>query len=82
MLSDETMMTKRSNHIPILMKIEMTKSEVRLVRTLRNHRSWDTNALQMIMDQPAHHIGPKARRQKVVCSNVLLLYQATKYSIA
>jgi hypothetical protein len=36
----------------------------------------------MIMVQPAHHIGPKARRKKVVCSKVFPLYQATKYSIA
>ena len=35
----------------------------------------------MIMVQPAHQYGPKARRQKVVCSKVLPLYQATKYSM-
>ena len=62
MLSDETMITKRSNHIPRLMKIEMTNSAVRLVRIFRNQSSCDTKALQMIMVQPAHHIEPNARR--------------------
>ena len=65
----------------MLMKIEMMKSAVRLVRIFLNQSSCDTNALQMIIAQPPHHIGPNARRQKVVCSNVLPLYQATKYSM-
>ena len=46
----------------MLMKIEITKSAVRLVRIFRNQSSCDTKALQMIMVQPAHHIGPNARR--------------------
>jgi hypothetical protein len=46
----------------MLMKIEMTKSAVRLRRTFRNQSSCETNALQMIIAQPAHHCGPKARR--------------------
>ncbi len=47
-----------------------------------NHSSCGTQALQMIMIQPAHHIGPKARSRRRVCSNVLPLYQAMKYSVA
>src|SRR3954453_6887273 len=82
LLRDETMITYRSNHIPILIKIEITNSEVTLRRIFRNQSSCDTNALQMIMVQPAHHWGPKARRKKVVCSKIFPLYQATKYSIA
>lgn len=65
----------------MLMKIEITNSAVRLVRTFRNHSSCDTKALQMTMVQPPHHMGPKSRRQKVSCSNTLPLYQPMKYSI-
>ena len=65
----------------MLMKIEITNSAVRLTRTFLNQSSWDTRPLQMIMAQPPHHIGPNARRQNVVCSKVLPLYQAMKYSM-
>src|SRR5690606_30833282 len=75
------MITYRSNHLPMLMKIEMANRAVRVVRTFVNQSTCDTNALEMIIVQPDHHWGPKARRQKVVCSNVLLLYQAMKYSM-
>src|SRR5262245_57616537 len=67
LLSDDAMITKRSNHIPTLMKMEMTKSAVRLLRIFLNQSSWDTKALLMIIDQPAHHIEPNGRRKNVVC---------------
>jgi hypothetical protein len=68
--------------MPMLMKIEMMKSAVRLIRIFRNQSNCETKALQMIMVQPAHHMGPKARRKNVVCSKILPLYQAMKYSMA
>src|SRR6185503_15556815 len=66
----------------MLMKMEITNRAVMLVRIFRNQSSWDTNALQMIMVQPAHHWGPNARRKNEVCSKGFPLYQAMKYSMA
>src|SRR5207245_10773930 len=62
------MITKRSNHIPMFTKIEITKSARMLVRIVLNHRSWGRNALQMIIVQLAHQNGPQARYQKAARS--------------
>src|SRR2546426_8695394 len=74
------MITKRSNHIPMFTKIEITNSARMLVRIVLNHRSWGRNALQMIIVQLAHQNGPKARYQKAARSFGLPTNHAVKYS--
>src|SRR2546427_12293542 len=74
------MITKRSNHIPMFTKIEITNSARMLVRTALNHRSCGRNALQMIIVQLAHQNGPKARYQKAARSFALPPNHAVKYS--
>src|SRR5439155_930197 len=78
--SDTTMITKRSNHIPTLTKMEMTNSPVMLVRIFLNHSSCGRNALQIIIVHVAHQNGPKARYQNAARSWALPPNQATKYS--
>src|SRR2546428_3265216 len=74
------MITKRSNHIPMFTKIEITNSARMLVRIVLNHRSCGRNALQMIIVQLAHQNGPKARYQKAARSFGLPPNHAVKYS--
>src|SRR2546426_3853419 len=79
--SDTTMITKRSNHIPIFTKIEITNSARMLVRTFLRHNSHGRSPLQMFMVQLAHQNGPNARYQNAARSWALPLNQATKFSV-
>ena len=45
------MITKRSNHMPMLTKIETTKSASRLCRTFLNQNSCGTSTLQLTIVQ-------------------------------
>ncbi len=45
------MMTKRSNHMPMLTKIESTNVHGTLVRIFRNQKSCGVMTLQLIMIQ-------------------------------
>src|SRR5712692_7468246 len=75
------MITKRSNHIPMLTKIEMTKRPVILVRIFLNHSSQGNRPLQIFIVQLAHQNEPNARNQKPARSSALPLNQATKFSV-
>src|SRR2546428_10437038 len=79
--SDTAMMTKRSNHMPMFTKIEITNSATMLVRTLLTHNSQGRIPLQMFMVQLAHQNGPNARYQNAARSCGLPLNQATKFSV-
>src|SRR5438309_1629264 len=57
------MITKRSNHMPMLTKIEITNSAVMLVRIFLNQSSRGSNALQMIIVDVALQNDPNARYQ-------------------
>src|SRR2546422_4646926 len=78
--SDSTMITKRSNHIPMFTKIEMTNSARMLVRMFLRHRSRGKNALPMIIVQLAHQKGPNARYQNAARSAAWPPNHAVKYS--
>ena len=47
------MMTKRSNHMPTLTRMEITNSAAGLVRTSRRQRSCGTTTLQVTIVQKA-----------------------------
>src|SRR2546427_1962218 len=79
--SDTTMITKRSNHIPMFTKIEMTNRPVMLVWTFFDQSSHGRSPLQMFIVQLAHQNGPKARYQKAARSWALPLNQAVKFSV-
>src|SRR5437867_4081536 len=79
--SDTTMITKRSNHIPMFTKIEMTNRPVMLVWTFFDQRSHGSSPLQMFIVQLAHQNGPNARYQNAARSCALPLNQATKFSV-
>src|SRR6267378_5472573 len=78
--SDSTMITKRSNHIPMFTKIEITNSARMLVRMFLRHNSSGRNALQMIIVQLAHQKGPNARYQNAARSAAWPPNHAVKYS--
>ena len=71
-----TMITKRSNHIPMLTKIEMMKRASGLRRILRNQKNCGEITLQETMIQYAQLIGPRARLINTNCSKGLPLYAA------
>src|SRR6266705_1092972 len=79
--SDTTMITKRSNHIPMFTKIEMTNSARMLVRMFLRHRSRGSRPLQMFMVQLAHQNGPNARYQKAARSAACPPNHAVKFSV-
>src|SRR5436853_441951 len=79
--SDTTMITKRSNHIPMFTKIEMTNRPVMLVWTFFDQSSHGSSPLQMFIVQLAHQNGPNARYQKAARSWALPLNQAVKFSV-
>ena len=54
------MMSKRSNHIPTLMTIEMAQAQKKLVRMRRNHSIAGIRMLQSISAQKAHQYCPVA----------------------
>src|ERR1044071_1548240 len=76
------MMTKRSNHMPMLMKIEITSSAAGDERTRRDHSTCGTATLQTTIVQNAHAYGPKARLMNTNCSSGLPPYQAVNHSVA
>ena len=71
--SDGTMITKRSNHIPRLMKIERMNSQVGLRRSFCEKSDSGRIMLQVSMIHAAHHHCPNTRFQKYSCSNLLPL---------
>src|SRR5437763_326906 len=79
--SDVTMITKRSNHMPMLAKNAAMKTTSRLVRIDLNHRICGATALQKIITQNAQPYQPKARFQNANFSYSCPLYQAVKNSV-
>src|SRR3972149_10481774 len=78
---DVTMMTKRSNHIPTLMRIETPTSIHGVVRARLNQSAWGTTTLHKSMVQNAHAYGPRARLTRVNFSWGLPEYHAMKNSM-
>src|SRR5258708_9611390 len=74
------MITKRSNHIPMFTKIEITNSARMLVRMFLRHRRSGRHALQMIIVQLAPQNGPNARYQNAARSAACPPNQAVEYS--
>src|SRR5207302_1790261 len=79
--SDTTMITKRSNHIPMFTKMDTTNNAITLVRTFLDHNSHGNSPLQMFIVQLAHQNGPNARYQKAARSCGLPPNQAVKCSV-
>src|SRR5438270_750700 len=79
--SDTTMITKRSNHIPMFTKMDTTNNAITLVRTFLDHNSHGNSPLQMFIVQLAHQNGPNARYQKAARSCGLPPNQAVKFSV-
>src|SRR5665647_2093305 len=59
-----TMITKRSHHIPTLIRIEITNSARTLRRNLRSHSSCGTSTLHAIIVQNTALFGPNGRPTK------------------
>ena len=74
------MITYRSNHMPILTKMEIANSAGMEYRTLLNQSMTGTMPLQTSMIQVAHQYWPKRRAQKAARSTSSPLYQAMKNS--
>src|SRR5664279_1498576 len=79
--SDGTMITKRSYHIPRLMKIESVKRNVVLRRSFCEKSRSGSTMLHVSMIQAAHHHWPKTLFMKYACSFSLPPYQAMKNSV-
>src|SRR5688572_1726541 len=79
--SDGTMITKRSYHIPMLIRIERMNSQDGFRRSFCEKSDSGKIMLQVIMIHAAHHHCPNTRFQKYDCSNSLALYQAVQNSI-
>src|SRR5579885_1867075 len=77
-----TIMTNRSNHIPMLVVMEMMNITGIDRRIALIQKSCGINTLQVYIDHAAHQYGPKARFQNVNRSEILPLYQAMKNSQA
>src|SRR5580658_7243421 len=81
-LSDDTMMTKRSNHMPMLMKIERTNINGMFVRKRLNQYSCGKRTLGVTIQTHAHQYGPVGRfLRKCAISYSLPENQAMKNSI-
>src|SRR6185503_20364554 len=80
--SDVTMMTNRSNHMPMLMTIDSANRMGMLVRAFLDQKTCGLITLQLIMIQYAHAYGPSARFMNVKNSYGLPLYQDVKNSVA
>src|SRR5215467_11920579 len=76
--SDVTMITKRSNHIPMLTTIDRTNSAGMLVRIRLDQKNCGLMTLQLIIVQYAQAYGPSARFLKVKNSYGLPLYHDVK----
>ena len=74
------MMTKRSNHIPRLMKSDRIQSQDVLRRSFCENSDSGRIMLQVSMIQAAHHHWPNTRFQKYSCSTGTPPYQAMKNS--
>ncbi len=75
------MITKRSNHIPMLTKMEMKNVANKLVRSLCDQNNCGVITLQVIILQYAHQYGPVARLMNAYCSYSTPEYQAMKNSV-
>src|ERR1019366_464449 len=80
--SDVTMMTKRSNHMPMLIMMETTNMTAMFVRIFLNQKSCGMKTLQVISGPYAQAEGPNARFTNVKRSYGLPEYQEMKNSIA
>src|SRR4051812_22195016 len=80
-VSDVTMITNRSNHIPELANVAMMNTNHRFVRSRFDHMNCGAITLQDTIVQNVHANGPSARFMNVNCSYRLPLYQAMKNSI-
>ena len=76
------MMTKRSNHIPMLIRIETTNITGMLVRNFLNQKTCGLRTLQEIIVQYAQAYGPPARFLNTNHSYSFAPYQAMKNSMA
>src|SRR3954468_10683713 len=74
-------MTNRSNHIPMLTKIEKTNSHWVLRRSFCEKSDSGSTMLQISMIHAAQAHCPNTRFQKYSCSNMLPLIQATWNSV-
>ena len=77
----DTMITKRSNHMPTLTTIESTNMIGMLVRSFLNQKSCGVMTLQLTMIKYAHQYWPKARLMKANFSYIAPEYHAMKNSI-
>ena len=75
------MMTKRSSHMPMLIRIEMTKSARRLVRTFLENSVSGARQLQKTIVQKNGAYEPTALSRNVPISNELPPYHATQNSV-
>src|SRR5690349_6458331 len=73
--------TKRSIHIPILMKNATTKSVTGFRRTVADQSACGTSTLQTINTQKTHPYGPNARLNIMYRSKMSPLYHAMNASM-
>src|SRR5262245_13506001 len=76
------MMTKRSNHMPTLTRIEIGSNAAGLERRRRSHNNCGTHMLQTTIVQNAQAYGPAARLTKVKRSTSWPPYHADIHSLA
>src|SRR5206468_1485798 len=76
-----TIITKRSNHIPILTTIDRTKVAITEVRIFLNQNNCGDTTLHPIMIQYDQASGPVARFKNAYCSHSTPEYQATNNSV-
>src|ERR671911_302760 len=81
-LSEVTMITKRSSHMPTFTKSDMMNRSAVLVRTLLNHSAWIITTLIEMSVQYDQPYGPNMRFHIMKRSCGLALYHAKNASIA
>src|SRR6201987_5967515 len=64
-----TIITKRSNHIPMFTTIDKINVATKLVRIFLNQNNCGDTTLQVIIAQYAQAYGPVARFKNAYCSN-------------
>src|SRR5690349_2023020 len=79
--SDVAMMTKRSNHMPTLMRQLRPTTIHGFVRHFLNQKNCGTMTLQLTIMMYAHEYSPRMRLRNVNHSASLPEYQAMKSSI-
>src|SRR4029453_1911445 len=80
--SELTMITKRSSHMPMFTRIEMTNSARKFVRTCVQKSESGTRQLHPTMTQKNGAYEPVARSVNAPSSNTFPVYHAMKNSVA